>query len=111
MQTVQQQPKFGESGYRDQRCPDGTVRAARGVAHPGRKSAHRPVGKFAINVLARGELCLSLLAKVLPMQRVPWVMDLDDLRTMGTMFLALPARARVTWPKPSVKPPFSRTTG
>jgi hypothetical protein len=104
MQTIQQYPECGERRYRDERFPDGTAGADRSVAHPRRDAAYGSIGKLAENVLACGEPCLSLLAKVEPVQWMPRVMNLDPFRTMGTMFLARAARGRAIWRQDYVWP-------
>jgi len=110
MQTVQQYPECGERRYRDERFPDGTARADRSVAHPRRKAAYGSIGKLAENVLACGEPCLSLLAKVEPVQWMPRVMNLNNFRTMGTMFLARAESERVTSFRPWGRRSASRAT-
>ena len=96
MQAVQQCPEFGECGGRGQGRSNGKVRALRRIGDPRRESADGAVGQLAENVLTFWKLRPPVNAKTLAMERVKRVMNLDDLGTMGIMFLARPGRARPT---------------
>jgi hypothetical protein len=100
MQAVQQFPKFGECDGRCQRRPDAKGRALRRIGNPGRESTNRAVRQLAENVLTFRELRPPLNAKALTVKWMKGVINLDDLGTMGIMFLALRGRARLisAWP-------------
>jgi len=110
MQAVEQFPKFGECDRRRQRRPNGNGRTLSRIDNPRRESANRAVRQLAKNVLAFRELRPPLNAKALAVQRVKQVVNLDDLGTMGIMFLARAARAKVISPKASVKLRFCKAT-
>ena len=101
MQTVQQFPKFGEGHGRGQRRSDGKGLALRRIGNPRRESANRAVRQLAENVLTFRELRPPLNAKALTVKWMKGVINLDDLGTMGIMFLARPAQARVIWQQDS----------
>ena len=94
MQAVQQCPKFGECGRRGQRRSNGEVGALRRIGNPRRESANGAVRQLAENVLTFWELRPPLNAKALTVKWVKRVMNLDDLGTMGIMFLARAGPAR-----------------
>jgi hypothetical protein len=96
MQAVQQFPKFGECNRRCQRRPNGKVRALRRVGNPRRESANRAVRQLAENVLTFWELRPSFNAKTLTVKWMKGVINLDDLGTMGIMFLSRAGPARLT---------------
>ncbi len=96
MQAVQQCPKLGECGRRGQRRTNGEVRAPCRIGDPRWESADGAVGQLAENVLTFWELRPPLNTKAPAVERVKWVMNLDDLGTMGIMFLARLGRGRVT---------------
>src|SRR5579863_10270549 len=96
MQAVQQFPKFGECDGRSQRRPDGKGRALRRIGNPRRESANRAVRQLAEHVLTFRELRPPLNAKALTVKWMKGVINLDDLGTMGIMFLARVAAARLT---------------
>jgi hypothetical protein len=94
MQAIQQFPKFSECDRRCQRRPNGKVRTLRRVGDPRRESANRAVRQLAENVLAFRELRPPLNAKALTLKWMKGVINLDDLGTMGIMFLARVGPAR-----------------
>jgi len=104
MQAIEQRPKLGECDRRGQGKSNGTVRALRWIGDPRGESADGAVGQLAENVLPFWEFRPPLNAKVLAVERVKRVMNLDGLGTMGIMFRAREARAKATWPRPSGKP-------
>jgi len=110
MQTIQQFPKFGECGHRSQRRSDAYAAIFRGISDPRWKPANGAVGQLAENILSARELRPSFDAKSLTIQRVKWVVNSNGLWTMGIMFLARAARARVIWLKPSAKPRSCKAT-
>jgi len=101
MQAVQQFPKFGECGRRRHCRPNGKVGALRRVGNPRRESANRAVSQLAENVLAFRELRSPFNAKALTVKWMKGVINLDDLGTMGIMFLARVAQERVILPPAS----------
>ena len=108
MQAVQQFPKFGECARRRHRRANGKVETLHRVGNPRRESADSAVGQLAEKVLTFRELRPPFNAKALAVQWVKWVMNLDDFGTMGIMFLARAARAKVIWPKLSDMLPSNR---
>jgi hypothetical protein len=108
MQAVQQFPKFGECDRRCQRRPNGKVRVLRRVGNPRRESANRAVRQLAENILTFRELRPPFNAKALTVKWMKGVTNLDDLGTMGIMFLSRAEPARATWPRPSDRLPFNR---
>jgi hypothetical protein len=109
MQAVQQFPKFGECGRRRHYRANGKVGAVRRVRNPRRESANRAVRQLAENVLTFRELRPPFNAKALTVKWMKGVMNLDDLGTMGIMFLARVARGRVIWRQGCVWPPAGRS--
>jgi hypothetical protein len=97
MQAVQQFPKFDECDRRCQRRSNGKVRALRRVGDPRRESANRAVRQLAENVLTFWELRPPFNAKALPVKWMKGVINLDDLGTMGIMFLARQGLARAIY--------------
>jgi hypothetical protein len=91
MQAVEQFPKFGECDRRRQRRPNGKGWTLIRIDNPRGKSANRAVRQLAKNVLAFRELRPPLNAKALTVEWMKRVTNLDDLGTMGFMFLARPA--------------------
>ena len=88
MQAVQQFPKFGECGRRGHRRPNRKVGDLRRVGYPRWEAADGAVGQLAENVLTFWEFRPPFYAKALTVQWVKGVMNLDDLGTMGIMFLS-----------------------
>jgi len=97
MQAVQQCPKLGECGGRGQGRSNGKVRTLRRIGDPRRESADGAIGQLAKNILTFWELRPPLNAKTLAMERVKRVMNLDNLGTMGIMFLARPESGKPGW--------------
>jgi hypothetical protein len=95
MQAVQQFSKFGECGSRRHCRPNSKGGTLRRVDNPRRESANRTVRQLAEDVLTFRELRPPFNANALTVKWMKWVIDLDDLGTMGIMFLARrgPARA------------------
>jgi hypothetical protein len=104
MQAVQQFPKFGECDRQCQRRPNGKGRALRRIGNPRRESTNRAVRQLAENVLTFRELRPPFNAKALTVKWMKGVINLDDLGTMGIMFLARVEPARATWRRLSAKP-------
>ena len=77
------------------------VRALRRIGDPRGESADGAVGQLAENILTFWELRPPLNAKILAVERVKRIVNLDGLGTMGIMFLARAARAKATLHKPS----------
>jgi hypothetical protein len=97
MQAVEQLPKFGERDRRSQRRPNGKGRALRRIDNPRRESANRSIRQLAENVLTFRELRPSFNTKALAVKWMKGVTNLDDLGTMGIMFLARPAWEKLIW--------------
>src|ERR1700674_5538921 len=95
MQLVKQGTKFGQRGSRSHWCSDGKP-VTLDVRNPRRKTADGSVRQFAKKVLSFRTIHPSLNTKTLSKQRVKLVMDLDDLGSMGIMFLSLAGQARRT---------------
>jgi hypothetical protein len=97
MQAVEQCPKFGERDCRRQRRPNGKGRTLRRIDNPRRESANRAVRQLAENVLTFRELRPPFNAKALTVKWMKGVVNLDDLGTMGIMFLSRVAPAKAIW--------------
>jgi len=108
MQAVQQCPKLCECRGRGQGRSNSKVRALRRIGDPRRESADGAVGQLAKNVLTFWELRPPLNAKTLAMERVKRVVNLDDLGTMGIMFLSRVAPVRAIWRRGSAWPRAGR---
>lgn len=94
MQTVQQCAQFDEC--RRYRCAHSDVRGLGSVGDPRRKPTHGPIWQLAENVLSMWKLHSSLNAKALSKQRMELIVNLDDLGSMGIMFLARAVPAKPT---------------
>jgi hypothetical protein len=100
MQAVEQFPKFGECHRRCQRRPNDKGRPPRRIDNPRRESANRAVRQLAENILALRELRPPFNAKALTVKWMKGVINLDDLGTMGIMFLARAGAAKRTCCRP-----------
>ena len=77
-----------QSRDRDARHADLHVRAGSGVQHPGRDHCHHTGRNFDMDHVTAGAALATLPPQLAPIQRMPPIMDDDDLLPdMGTMTL------------------------
>jgi hypothetical protein len=81
----EEQVQVGQRGERHARDADRHAGAGDRIQHPGRHRRDHPGGGLDVGDLTGGPPLAVLATDVLPMERMPWVVDHDLLPDMGRM--------------------------